>query len=190
MGVTIALFVEKRRIRKERVEKKRQSKPEKWDEQFHNTGFYGAFFTGICYNLCERLTNLKNDPDEWKSHTRPLPEDIGDDTFRFMFKRGVLRYEGETDDCVLIKHAEKEVEEGNSIIRVRNGIAYYSDFDFNVHNWCTPDELKDCIHDAFFNKKTNKYIGDYAEWMALHAYMKTLENDGEYEVRAVYALHY
>ena len=59
--------------------------------------------------------------------------------------------------------------------------------DWHSPNWCTVQELSDCIDEVFVDEYTDEYVkSNYIIWLSLLNYMKTYEDSGLYDVRAVY----
>lgn len=83
------------------------------------------------------------------------------------------------------EEAERWVNDGESKFYVINGIEYVSDPDWHSPNWCTTQEMEECINKTFKNED-GTYKGDYIEWLALLGVMKGYEQSGEYECRAVF----
>lgn len=172
------------------VETKRRKKGDKWDGDYCCSGFLEPFMVKLCCGMRERLQNFFDTPDKSIPPTRGLPEDVGDDVIDYLFKPAALEYDEEHryGEYFLQSHVDRWVEEGLSFPLNRGKEIRYSDPDCHSFNWCTTDEIKACIDDVFLDKKTNTYKGDYAEWLGLHAYMKTLDDSQEYKVRAVYCI--
>lgn len=62
---------------------------------------------------------------------------------------------------------------------------YVSCSDYHSANWCTTQEMANCIYDAFIDGDGH-WQGDYVEWCALLGAMLGYEKSGEYVCRAVF----
>lgn len=118
---------------------------------------------------------------------RGLPEDASNATMRcygYQIK-DVIKNEYEEENYYQTSKAEKWVSEGLSKFYTINGIKYCSSPDYHSPNWCTTQEMEDCINKIFKDKNEN-WEGEPYEWLALLGAMKGYEATGEYECRAVF----
>ena len=172
MGCDIHLYVERRKKGK--------------GYNFSSVAFRGEF-SERDYVMFALLADVRNYEGFRSLPIRGLPDDIGFDVFNAMFKRAVPEYKDKLDDeyYYLQEKADGWVKSGISFVREQNGVKWYSDPDAHSCNWCTPDEMVECVNKAFKNKD-GEYEFGYIEWLGLAGYMKALEDNGNYEVRAVY----
>ena len=174
MGCDIHLHVEVR---------SRKTKKEHNDSKWYSDEFYGEF-SDRNYNMFSALADVRNDGDiERIVPERGLPTD------GLAFATEDHYYLTITDDKELIEwgerycsreNAEKWVSAGYSV-RNPNNENMVSGPDWHSENWCTADELKECIDYLDNNPEFHVNVA----WKALYAYMKAYEENG-YECRAVY----
>ena len=81
--------------------------------------------------------------------------------------------------------AERWVKQGLSHYYEIGGWKYCSDPDTHSENWCTTQEMEDCVNRVFINNDGTFECG-YIEWLALLGAMKGYEQSGDYECRAVF----
>ena len=74
----------------------------------------------------------------------------------------------------------EEMKFGNEAVRKISGPDWHS------ANWCTTEEMKQCIHDTFWDEEKQVWVGDFIEWFALLGAMEGIEKGGFYECRAVF----
>lgn len=171
MGCDIHLFVE-RKIKGS-------------NDRFENTAFCGEF-SDRNYIMFAFLANVRNYDRIKHLPLRGLPNDIGHATFDAIFRSEVEACREGLDGkwYCLQKDVDKWFETGSPFIREVTGVKYYLHPDFHSYNWCTASELSKGID--VVRKKYGLSIGSVVEWLALASYMTTLEENGGYEVRAVY----
>lgn len=154
---------------------------------FQKTAFRGQFSDRI-YGMFAALANVRNYPhfNIKPIPIRGLPKDIGWEVNGAIFKEVVDDYvdDYQRESCYLKEDVDRWVKGGYSFVIERNGFKFCSDPAAHSFNWCTPDEMQECVDQVF--KKDGEYNHCYIEWLGLAGYMKALEDNGKYEVRAVY----
>lgn len=96
-----------------------------------------------------------------------------------------FKYKWQEDTCILSSQSEEWVSRGLSKYFEVKGIKYVTNPDYHSPNWCTTQEMEDCINKVFKSKNEN-WEGEPYEWLALLGAMKGYEATGEYECRAVF----
>jgi hypothetical protein len=173
MGCDIHLHVEMRKAGSE--------------QQFIHSYFKGEFRKRN-YEMFAKLANVRNYCNVDHLPIRGLPDNISYNVFDEIYRKIISECIDDFDKeyCYSQKNADRWISRGYSFKIEIKGSVFCSNPDWHSYNWCTPDELLECIDDVFKDKTTGKYTGDYYEWVALAAYMKALEDNGNFEVRAVY----
>lgn len=168
MGCDIHLYVEKRQ---------KEGLSLRWIP----SSFRG-YFSERVYEMFAALNNVRNDPD-WNIkplQDKGIPDYLGFRSFYDYYITIVEDPKNRKNVCSK-EQAEEWVRNKYSTEIEMNEIKYCSDPDWHSPNWCTVQEMEQCYNQVFKDEK-----GDYIEWLALINYMKTLESNGEYEVRAVF----
>lgn len=105
----------------------------------------------------------------WTDDTNPVPEHTKFDPIHYIGKA----------------KAEKYYKSGVSQMFAKDGSIFISQPDWHSPNYCTTEEMEQCVRKIFF-EKYNQWNGDFEEWLELANYMKGVEMSGHYECRAVY----
>lgn len=135
------------------------------------------------YRMFSMLANVRNDYKLPHLPLRGLPHDAAKETLKcYGF---VVATKEEYDYQVSEEDAEKWVRIGGSHYYEIYGRKYCSGPDFHTPNWCTTQEMEDCVNYVFINNDGTYECG-YIEWLALLGAMKGYEQSGEYECRAVF----
>lgn len=184
MGCDIHLRLE-RKLKKDKV----------WNEyytekagEWKNCGIfnYGETWGDRIYGMFALLADVRNYNDYEHIPLRGLPEDCCNSTLSLY---GKMVCDEEKDEYDYFEYPRKRAEEwvksGYSHYYKLNDIEYCSCPDWHSPNWCTTQEMEDCINKLFKNDD-GTYEGDYIEWLALLGAMKGYEASGEYECRAVF----
>jgi len=172
MGCDIHLFVEKR---------KKDSK-----DDFLPCAFRSEF-SERTYSMFAKLANVRNYDKVEHLPIRGLPEDISYITFEALYKKVIFDPINEWDEenCYTIDQVNKWVKDGYSHVIHKHEKEWCSNPDAHSYNWCTSQEIMECLTE-FTTGENHKYRGNYLNWVGLAAYMKALEDNGNYEVRAAY----
>lgn len=129
------------------------------------------------------LANVRNDYKLLHLPLRGLPNDAAKGT---LISYGfVVAMKAEYEWQVSEEAAERWVRQGLSHYYEIYGTKYCSDPDAHSENWCTSQEMEDCVNRVFINND-GKFECGYVEWLALLGAMKGYEQSGEYECRAVF----
>lgn len=141
------------------------------------------------YGMFAILADVRNLP-HW--HITPLPyrgfpKDACPDTIRHYGRPVKETFESEDDDeyFYLRSKAEDWVSRGYSKFYKIRDQDYCSCPDWHSPNWCTTEELEECINKVFKDDSGN-WKGEPDEWLALLGAMKGYETTGEFECRAVF----
>ena len=138
------------------------------------------------YGMFALLANVRNYYDLKPIPLRGLPNDCCSTTLSCY---GQVVCDEKKDEYreweVPREEAERWVKEGESDYYNINDVEYVSNPDWHSPNWCTTQEMEECINKLFKNED-GTYHGDYIEWLALLGAMKGYEQSGEYECRAVF----
>lgn len=177
-----------------RLEKKLK-KEKKWNEYYtQKAGEWEPCFifqrrvtwSDRIYGMFALLGNVRNYNDYEHIPLRGLPKDCCDETLSCY---GSVVCDKEKTEYYDWEYPRKEAEEW-----VSEGLSYYFKIgdteycscpDWHSPNWCTTQEMEDCINKLFKNED-GTYKGYYIEWLALLGAMKGYEASGEYECRAVF----
>lgn len=184
MGCDIHLRLE-RRLKKDKV----------WNEYYtEKAGEWKGcsnIKSGQCwgdriYGMFAVLADVRNKWDIEHLPLRGLPDDCSDLTLECYGKRIANKAR---EQCYDFEYAREDAEkwirqEASTRYSVYN-LEYCSNPDWHSPNWCTTQEMEDCINKIFKNDD-GTYEGDYIEWLALLGTMKGYEASGEYECRAVF----
>ncbi len=184
MGCDIHLRLEKR-LKKEKVWNEYYTEKCEW-QGCHIFGS-GRTWGDRIYGMFAVLADVRNEWGYDHIPIRGLPEDASNATMRcygYQIK-DVIKNEYEEKNYYQTSKAEKWVSEGLSKFYTINGIKYCSSPDYHSPNWCTTQEMEDCINKIFKDKNEN-WEGEPYEWLALLGAMKGYEATGEYECRAVF----
>lgn len=188
MGCDIHLKLE-RRLKKEKVWNKYYTEKCEWKPCKNYP--YDKTWGNRIYGMFAALADVRNYSD-WNIKPLPIrgmPEDACDNTLKCYGYQVVdkIEYEWQEDTCVLASDAEKWVKDGWSEYFEIDGTKYVSGPDWHSPNWCTTQEMEDCINQVFKDENGNwKSTGEPYEWLALLGAMKGYEATGEYECRAVF----
>lgn len=138
------------------------------------------------YGMFAHLANVRNYNDCEHIPLRGLPNDCCDETLSCYGSVVCDEKKGKYYDWEYPREeAEEWVAEGLSYYFKIGDTEYCSCPDWHSPNWCTTQEMEDCINKLFKNND-GTYKGDYIEWLALLGAMKGYEASGEYECRAVF----
>lgn len=138
------------------------------------------------YGMFALLADVRNYHNLDHIPLRGLPDDCCDSTLSCYGYRVSDIIKDEYHDWeVSRKDADSWVVQGLSKYYTINGVEYVSCPDWHSPNWCTTQEMEDCIN-KLFKKEDGTYEGDYIEWLALLGAMKGYEASGEYKCRAVF----
>ena len=150
------------------------------------------------YGMFARLADVRNYFDKPLEHIplRGFPDDACNNT-----KSAYCLYVTSDEDyemhngyeysCVRWineSRARKMLESGRSVPMIFGDgeRMKITDSDWHSANWCTTDEMRQCIHDTFWNEERQVWFGDFVEWFALLGAMEGIEKGGYYECRAVF----
>lgn len=138
------------------------------------------------YGMFAALADVRNSWNMEHLPIRGLPDDCCDLTKECYGNRIADKVKDEYYDWEYPrKEAEEWIRKGYSERYEVYGLEYCSCPDWHSPNWCTTQEMEDCINKIFKNED-GTYEGDYIEWLALLGTMKGYEASGEYECRAVF----
>lgn len=139
------------------------------------------------YGMFAKLADVKNYHSKLEHiPLRGFPEDCCSETLAAYTYRITDEIKEEYYSWeVLRKDAEKWIKNGHSTYYKVGNYEYVSQPDWHSPNWCTTQEMENCINEIFKNDN-GTYEGDYIEWLALLGAMKGYESSGEYECRAVF----
>lgn len=162
---------------------------------------YGRCWGDRVYGMFARLSGVRDYYGE-ESHRmvpdRGFPEDACDETktaYSYIvisdeeYAKNEERYDYSDYHYVNESRAKKWVEGGLSKEMTPFGNTQYKKIsgpDWHSPNWCTTQEMKECIYDLFWNKEKEVWVGDFVEWFGLLGAMEGIEKDGIYECRAVF----
>lgn len=158
-----------------RLERKlRQDK--KWNEYYtekadrwKSCGIFGFRNTwgDRIYGMFAVLADVRNHYDFEHLPLRGMPEDATIQTLQcYGLRVSDEEKEGYYDWECSRKNAERWVNEGYSQCFGIEGTEYISGPDWHSPNWCTTQEMEDCINKVFKDENGN-WQGDYIEWLAL-----------------------
>ena len=177
MGCDIHLMLEYRH-------RKMNDKPSEWKSCLITKNNDLRGWSVHNYHMYALLANVRNYNDDISLPIRGIPSDATYDT--------MSRYCLQIIDDEQYKYVERTCRKSQAEEWIRQGIShrydlgdyneYISNPDWHTPNWCTTQEMEDCINKSF--KKYNLY--DYTEWFALLGSMKGYEMNGEFECRAVF----
>lgn len=136
------------------------------------------------YGMFAALADVRNYNDIEHLPIRGIPSDATRCTLLVYGYEVVKDAEKQYDFQCGESQAKDWVEDFSEYIE-SNGIQYVSNPDWHTPNWCTTQEMEECINRIFKNDD-DSYKGDYIEWLALLGAMKGYEQSGEYECRAVF----
>lgn len=138
------------------------------------------------YGMFARLADVRNYNECEHIPLRGMPDDCCDSTMEcYGYRISDIVKEEYYDWEVSRETAEKWVSKGYSRYYKIGLKEFVSCPDWHSPNWCTTQEMEDCINKLFKNDD-GTYKGDYIEWLALLGVMKGYEQSGEYECRAVF----
>ena len=138
------------------------------------------------YGMFALLANVRNYNGLEHIQLRGMPEDCCDSTMECYGYRVTNEVKDEYYDWEVSREdADRWVNEGYSKYFKIGKFEYVSVPDWHSPNWCTTQEMEDCIN-KLFKDEDGTYKGDYIEWLALIGAMKGYEQSGEYECRAVF----
>lgn len=152
------------------IEKRNRKRNTNW----YQSSFRGEF-TDIVYGMFAALNNVRNHWDIKPLENRGIPDDLCDDVFDAYYKKIVHEVIDEEHE-----YAEEDVDEDDIIVE-RYGNRYCN-IGWHSANWCTTKEMQECYDQVFKNKAEE----DYLEWLGLLNYMKAIDSNEEYDVRAVF----
>lgn len=132
-------------------------------------------FTDIVYGMFAALNNVRNYWNIKPLENRGIPNDLGPLAFDAYYQKIVTEVVDEEHECSIDDITEDD------IIVEHNGQRYCNRI-WHSANWCTICEMQECYNQVFKNLKDN----DYGEWLGLLNYMKAIESNGKYDVRAVF----
>lgn len=170
-------------------------KDKKWNEYYtekagpwkHGYIFgYNSTWSDRIYGMFAQLADVRNYNNFEHIPLRGFPEDCNIKTvssYCYMVTSEVK--DNYNDWEVYEETAEEWVTKYNSKYYTIDDKLFVSCPDYHSPNWCTTQEMEDCINKLFKNED-GTYEGDYIEWLALLGAMKGYELSGEYECRAVY----
>lgn len=152
---------------------------------------YGGEWSDRIYGMFALLANVRNYSDYEPIEQRGFPTDA-DYRTKLLYSVRVIpneEYEKYTfyeDGRYCRKsQADKWIRQGCSEpIEIVTGQSYVTHPDWHSPNWCTAQEMEQCVTQLFF--RDGEWIGDYFEWKILSDVMKLYEESGEYECRAVF----
>lgn len=185
MGCDIHLRLE-RKLLKEKVWNEFYT--ERPEDGWKSCGIFGMenCWSDRVYGMFALLSDVKNYNNSTHIPIRGFPDDASNATKGAFCKRVVDKKREDCDDWEFsFKRAEEWVEDGYSKFYKINGALYCSIPDYHSPNWCTTQEMEECIN-RLFKDENGKYKGDYIEWLALLGAMKGYEESGEYQCRAVF----
>jgi len=152
------------------------------------------------YGMFAVLSNVRNYWDLPHIEERGFPEDAsvntklaylmevvpdeewGEDGEKFEYRSGSFIDTTRAEEWL----KDGDVEEVKIDRYPQSKYRYITNPDYHSANWCTTEEMENCINTIFFNKEHNIYHSDFKEWLALLGAMKGYETGGFYECRAVF----
>lgn len=138
------------------------------------------------YGMFALLANVRNYNDYEHIPLRGMPSDCCDRTMECYGYRVSDEVKEEYYDWEVSREDAKKWVSGGYSKYFKIGVTeFVSGPDWHSPNWCTTQEMEDCINKLFKNED-GTYKGDYIEWLALLGAMKGYEASGEYECRAVF----
>ena len=147
------------------------------------TSFRGEF-TDIVYGMFAALNNVRNLYDVTPLENRGIPTDLSDETFKAYYDTKVVDNpiddEHECDEET-VEYYRSHYNMTDLAIVEHYGKRYCALISHDP-NWCNLKELQKCYNQVFKDKEHD----DYCEWLGLVNYMTALEDNGEYETRAVF----
>lgn len=144
-------------------------------------GYSNSVWSVQNYLMFSLLADVRNIGDLPHLPLRGLPHDAANDTLKcYGF---VVATKAEYEWQVSKENAERWVKLGLSHYYEINGTKYCSDPDAHSENWCTTQEMEDCINYVLRDAILKSC---YYEWLALLGAMKGYEQSGDYECRAVF----
>lgn len=162
--------------------KSKKIKNFRW-EACHIFGYGNSVWSYRNYSMFSLLADVRNDGDLTHLPLRGLPHDAAKETLKcYGF---VVDTKAEYEWEVSEEDAERWVKQGLSHYYEIGGWKYCSDPDAHSENWCTTQEMEDCVNRVFINNDGTFECG-YIEWLALLGAMKGYEQSGDYECRAVF----
>ena len=172
------------------IEKRHRKSVEKGFTNWWQGDIYGEF-SDRNYKMFAYLADVKSDGDDERVvPDRGIPDDVADSTQDYYMhpimddEKTFEWYYDHPCRPVTLKTAEDWAKRcGSKIVNRYSTDDKYKDVtdpDYHSYNWCTTDELEECI-----KKAESSDWGVAAAWKALLAYMRAYE-EGGYEVRAVY----
>lgn len=182
MGCDIHLRLERRR-KEPKVYNKFYTQGTEWRPCY--IFGYDKTWTDRIYGMFAALADVRNYHEVEHLPLRGFPGDACDDT-KCAYTYYVMKdaeYKDQ-DWAVSQSDAEKWVEDGSSEWMVVGGVKRVIGPDWHSPNWCTTQEMEDCMNKIFHGDK--EWQGDYEEWIALLGAMKGYESTGEFECRAVF----
>lgn len=212
MGCDIHLYIEKRAI-KEIPFVRSEPDPDKKGEWKQKIIYYSegnewspCYFTNNarrefsdrCYDMFAKLADVRNYNDLEPIELRGFPSDASDVVKRSYCYELIPDEEYNEEkyerfsDAFGIGYCKKSYGEklivigASEVIYEENGRKFISGPDWHSPNWCTTEELEECIKEIFYNEKLKGYTPDAMDWTNLLAIMKDTESTGYYECRAVY----
>lgn len=184
MGCDIHLRLEKR-LKKEKVWNKYYTEKCEWTNCyiFNNN----KTWSDRIYGMFAVLADVRNQWNMEHLPVRGMPEDACSSTLECYGQevRDIIHNEYEDEHYFLASKAQEWVAAGFSRYYEFHGRKYCSNPDWHSPNWCTTQEMEDCINKIFKNDDGN-WKGEPYEWLALLGAMKGYEATGEYECRAVF----
>ena len=186
MGCDIHLRLEKR-LKKEKVWNKYYTEKCEW--QNCSIIPFGKTWGDRIYGMFAALANVRNKWNIEHIPIRGLPNDACIDTLECYGKpiKDEIKDAYEDENFFLTSKAEDWVKDGFSRYYEVRGRKYCSNPDYHSANWCTTQEMEDCINKIFKDEKGNfSPTAEPYEWLALLGAMKGYESTGEYECRAVF----
>jgi hypothetical protein len=152
------------------------------EQQFYHSSY--SEFSDREYAMFAKLANVRNSNSIEHLPIRGIPGDITWRTFTKIYKPIISGYKDDLyeEHCYLQEQADSWVRDGVSFTVEMYGHKWCSNPDWHSYNWCTPEEMAECVESIF----KDPYGGNGIEWAALATYMKALEGNGKFEVRAVF----
>ena len=186
MGCDIHLRLEKR-LKKEKVWNEYYTEKCEW--QNCSIIPFGRTWGDRIYGMFAALANVRNKWNIEHIPIRGLPNDACIDTLECYGKpvKDEIKDAYEDENFFLTSQAESWVKDGFSRYYEVRGRKYCSNPDYHSANWCTTQEMEDCINKVFKDGNGNfSPTAEPYEWLALLGAMKGYESTGEYECRAVF----
>ena len=152
------------------------------------------------YGMFAKLANVRNYWDLKCIEQRGFPNDACTDTkLSYCYEiKSDEDYEKNEDmydrweQNIINESKANEWVEGNLSEEMKierypySNYRYITDPDAHSANWCTTDEMEQCIREIFYNEEKKQWQDSFVEWFALLGAMKGIETDGLYECRAVF----